>query len=337
MSGGGVERLDPFGGPAEPVWTVAPLDGGARGATGRSVTAPVLVAFQGAAGAFSEQALLAAVCRPVSPVGLETFDRVGEAVVLGEVRYGFLPLENTLAGTVAAAYDVLAEHPLRVRAEVVMPIRHCLLALPGTRFEHLEEVVSHPVALAQCRRFFLENPTLRATAAFDTAGGAAQVAAAKDRARAAIAPIACAGRYGLDVLAEGLEDRADNQTRWVLVSRSDDETPCELIPGEAGRSMIRATIAHETGALARLLTAVAGAGRNLTKIEGRPASTPWSYGFFLETDGPTRGAGWLDGVRRALPDTWSIEEIGHFPSVRVEGAGPNVDAARDREGAVSAC
>jgi prephenate dehydratase len=333
MSGGGVERVDPFGGPAEPVWTGAPLDDAARGATGWTGAEPVRVAFQGAAGAFSEQALLAAVGRPVSPVGLETFDRVGEAVVLGDVRYGFLPLENTLAGTVAAAFDVLAERPLKVRAEVVMPIRHCLLAPPGTRLEHLEEVVSHPVALAQCRRFFLEHPAVHAMAVFDTAGGAAQVAAAQDRTRAAIAPIACAERYGLDVLAEGLEDRADNQTRWVLVSRSDDGAPCDLVRGEPGRSMIRATIAHETGALARLLTAVAGAGRNLTKIEGRPARTPWSYRFFLETDGPTRDSGWLEGVRRALPTTWSIEELGHFPSVRVDGTGTHVatDPTADEE------
>lgn len=280
------------------------------------MTAPIRVGFQGAAGAFSEQALIKAAGRTIEPEGLDSFEDVGRAVVDGDIRYGFLPLENTLAGSVTPSYDVLASQPLRVLAEVVMPIRHCLLGTSGARLDEIYRVISHQVALSQCRRFLGSNPAVQAVAFFDTAGAAAQVARTKDPATAAIAPYACAKRYGLDVLAEGIEDRRDNATRFVFVTREDDPEPFDLVRGAERRAMLKAEIPHQPGALAHLLGVLAQDGHNLTKIEGRPATKPWTYLFFLEVE-PPQPAGWLGRLHDGRLSDWRVDVVGRFTRILI--------------------
>lgn len=280
---------------------------------------PLRVGFQGAPGAFSEQALLAAIDRPVIADGFDSFDAVGRAVAGGVVHLGCLPVENALAGSVTPSYDVLASQALFVVAEVVMPIRHCLLGVRGSRTNDIRRVTSHPMALAQCRRFLRANPAMRVEAVFDTAGAAAEVGAAKDPTTAAIAPLACAERYDLDVLVHGVEDRCDNQTRFLLVTRNPDDRLLNLPRGSADRAMIVAEIPHRPGALARLLTGLAKDGHNLTKIEGCPGEDPRTSRFVLEfevsdtKDCPTRlGVADLEGSR--------VRVLGIFPRIHVGGA-----------------
>jgi prephenate dehydratase len=277
------------------------------------MTSPFVVGYQGAAGAFSEHALLAAAEAPITAAGFASLEDVGRALAQGTVELGFLPLENTIAGTVTQSYDVISAHALTVAAEVVMPIRHSLLACRGAALETIRRVVSHPVALAQCGAFLERNPAMQASADFDTAGAASRVGREEDPTLAAIAPRSCAARYGLEILEERIEDRADNQTRFAVVA-SGSVPPPVIVSGAVHRVMIEAELPHEPGALAGLLTTLAAAGHNLTKIEGRPAEAPWTYRFFIELGPSDRPVPTGDPSGRSGR---AVRVVGRYPSVRV--------------------
>lgn len=177
------------------------------------------VGYQGEAGAFSEQAILAHWDGAAEAVSLPTFGAVADAVASGEVSHGLLPVENTIVGVVHEAVLALGSRPLTVVGEVRLPIRQCLLALPGSTLDGLARVESHPVALAQCGRFLRAHPHIQVRAVYDTAAAARAVAASGDRTRAAIAGAAAAAHYGLVVIAEDVHDTPDNTTRFVVVTR----------------------------------------------------------------------------------------------------------------------
>jgi prephenate dehydratase len=177
------------------------------------------VAFQGGPGAFSELAARQALGDGVETVPCRTFLEVGAAVRSGAVERGVLPLSNRIAGAVTESRAVLADGGLEVVAEVELPIEPCLLVVPGTSLDAVRRVISHPVALAQCGRFFAAHPLLVPAPFWDTAGAACEVAERADPALAAIAGRAAAERYGLDVAAAGVGDRMDNATRFAIVGR----------------------------------------------------------------------------------------------------------------------
>lgn len=262
--------------------------------------AELRVAFQGELGAFSEEAVRAWFGGDVEPVPCREFREVGDAVRSGRVAAALLPLENSLAGTVQPAYDVLVEPGLTIVGEVVLPIRHFLLGLHGASLPALRRVISHPVALAQCGRFLSQHAHFDAVAVYDTAGAAREVAEGADPTLGAIASSRAAERYDLDVLAKDLQDRDDNQTRFVVIRRSDSPP----LPGEdesaEGEGPRKTALLVETenrpGSLVDILRPFAEEGVNLSKLESRPGTTPWSYRFFLEFEGTTR----RDAVRRAL-------------------------------------
>lgn len=239
------------------------------------------VGFQGEAGAFSEEALLTLLPDAVA-VPRRTFRDVVRAVESGLDDAAVLPVENTLAGGVAAAFDALQAGDVEFVREVIIPIRHFLMALPGAEVSRLREVRSHPVALAQCERFFASHPELTAVAVHDTAGAAREVAEAGRPTLAALAPRAAARRYGLRILAEDLQDRDDNQTRFLLLRpRATGHDALQV--GAAGlKTAVIVETENRPGALHALLGVFASRGLDLTFIESRPAGTPWTYRFILE-------------------------------------------------------
>jgi prephenate dehydratase len=257
------------------------------------VTGPgARVAFQGAPGAFSEEAVRACFGADVEPVPCREFADVTRAVATGTTDLGMLPVENTLAGSVIAAYDALVRGDVQVIAEVVLPIRHFLMAPRGSDLGVLRSARSHPVALAQCSRFFAEHPRIRALAAYDTAGGAQEVAAAGDPVNGAIASRSAARRYDLEILAADIQDRDDNATRFLAITRADAASP---LPGADGRCILVAETDNRPGALLDLLTPFARSGINLTKLESRPGVEPWTYRFIIELEGAS-------GAERAIAE-----------------------------------
>jgi chorismate mutase/prephenate dehydratase len=203
------------------------------------------------------------------------------------VAAGLLPVENSLAGTVQPAYDVLQDPGLVVVGEVVRPIRHFLLGLPGAELASLRRIISHPVALAQCGDFLSRHPEVEAMAVYDTAGAAREVAEGKDASLAAIASQRAAERYGLEILAGDLQDRSDNQTRFLVIRREGSRSlPAEhREAGGASKTALLVETENRPGALVDILLPLSQEGVNLTKLESRPGSTPWSYRFFLEFEG----------------------------------------------------
>lgn len=250
------------------------------------------VAYQGAPGAYSEEAVVR-LWPGASPVPARECIDVARAVERGDVDAGLLAVENTLAGSVVASYDALAVcEDVRAVGEIIIAIHHCVLATPGASLEAIRWVESHPVALAQCGGFFERHPHLEPHATYDTAGSAMEVARARDPRRAALAGRIAAAHYGLDILAADVEDRPDNQTRFVAIARE----AAALVHGIAARTILLVTVANTPGALHRLLGPFAEYELNLSKLESRPTGEPWTYRFIIEIE---HGAG-ATGMARAL-------------------------------------
>jgi len=273
------------------------------------------VAFQGELGAFSEEAVRHAFGPEATPSPRRSFREVAEAVLDGSTDYGLLPIENTLAGGVVGSYDVLAETDLTVVAEVIRPIRHCLLGVPSSRLEDVHRAISHPVALAQCERFFADHPRIEAVAVYDTAGAAREVARDADPEKAAIAARGAAERYGLVILAEDLQDRDDNQTRFLIVSSDPDRRgpPDGIVYREgAMRTVLLFETKDESGALLSVLGSFASRGVNLSKLESRPGDEPWTYRFFAEFEADAAEPQAAAALEEAQAKSKSLRVLGSF-------------------------
>src|SRR5881397_3932317 len=241
------------------------------------------IAFQGELGAYSEEALLLLHPGAVSQPHRE-FRDVARAVLEGRADLGILPIENSLVGSIATNFDLIAESGLAIVGEVVTAVHHCLLAVPGASRASLTRVLSHPVALAQCERFLRGLSGVEVVAFYDTAGAAAEVARRADASLGAVAGALAARRYGLAVLAERIEDEPHNQTRFLVVAREPASPPV----GVPAKTTLRLNLPHRAGTLARALAPFADAGLNLTKLESRPdRSTPWEYLFYLDVEART--------------------------------------------------
>jgi prephenate dehydratase len=238
------------------------------------------IAFQGEPGAYSEEALFLLNPEAVS-VPCREFRDVAGAVLDARADGGLLPIENSLVGSIATNFDLIAESGLAIVAEVVSPVHHCLLGVKGSSRDSLRRVLSHPVALAQCERLLRSLNNVEVVAFYDTAGAAAEVARRSDRAIGAVAGSLAAGRYGLDILVERIEDEPHNQTRFLLVARE----PLAPGPAEPAKVTLRLRLPHRPGTLARALAPFADGGLNLTKLESRPDRTAaWQYLFYVDVE-----------------------------------------------------
>lgn len=243
--------------------------------------APVRVAFQGELGAFSEEAIQQVWHDGAEPLPFRDFGDVIRAVESGEADRGVLPIENTIVGGIAAAHDAITAAPgVHVTAETVVNVHHCLLGPPDATFERVKMVLSHPVALAQCGNFFAAHPRLEVHPVYDTGGAALDVANVGDPEISAVASRNAGHRYKLIVLMPDIEDRPDNQTRFLVISRS----PATLAVGVAARTAVIITHEDRPGALLRVIEPLARHGMDIRRLEARPTGNPWSYLFFLEFD-----------------------------------------------------
>ncbi|HYL09255.1 MAG TPA: prephenate dehydratase domain-containing protein [Candidatus Acidoferrales bacterium] len=234
------------------------------------------VAIQGEPGSFSEEAAERLLGR-ASILCCPSFSAVFEALRRKKVERAVIPIENTLAGPVYENYDLLLEHRFWVEAEYKLRIEHMLIAPPGVGMRDLREVHSHPLALAQCRRFFARHKTLRPVAAYDTAGSVKSIMEQGRRDAAGIAGRAAARAYGARILARNIEDDRGNFTRFLLVRRSKYSRP------GANKTFIVFGTRDVAGSLFRCLAVFALRDISLAKIESRPwRGRPWEYRFYVE-------------------------------------------------------
>jgi len=237
----------------------------------------VRVAFQGAHGAFSEEAAVKLLGEDVALIPRPNFESLFNAIDDRAADYILSPIENSLAGFVHACYDLLLDSKLYISGEVIIPINHYLIACPGATLEGIATVESHPVALDQCRRFLAANPRIRRIAAEDTAGSVARIVEQGDPTRAAIAGKRAAEQYGGVILREHLEDSSENYTRFLLL------TPSAEFPEGADKVSLVIELPHQPGALHNALEPFARRSIDLLKIQGRPVKgRPWEYCFYLD-------------------------------------------------------
>jgi prephenate dehydratase len=269
------------------------------------------IAFQGTEGAYSEEVSLKAFPN-AQTIGLPTFHQVFAAVTNHEVDLGVVPVENTTAGIINQTYDLLLETDLHVVGELVLKVEHCLLAPPGTRLEEIRKVKSHPQGLAQCDGF-IARYKLEAEPVFDTAGAARELAERPQPGLAAIASRRAAERYGLEVIAEGIQDFIGNYTRFFVLSRED-------FPRREGpyKTSVVFTTRHRPGELLAALKAFADQGINLTKLESRPRrdpDRPFSPIFYADFEGHVEDPGPSQALLALLRRASFVKVLGSYPAV----------------------
>jgi prephenate dehydratase len=244
------------------------------------------IAFQGERGAFSEEAALKLAGAQATLVPRPTFDAAFSAIDDGVADYILAPIENSLAGSVHRSFDLLVESDLHIIGEVIIPIVHNLIALPGARIDGLVVVESHPVALAQCEQFFIAHPAVKRVAAEDTAGSVRDMMKRGDPTRAAIASCRAAEIYSATILQDHVEDDRENYTRFLLLAPKSHPTENDEI---ADKLSVVFELQHLPGALYHSLAPFALRNINMLKIESRPIhGKPWQYRFHLDLQASAR-------------------------------------------------
>ncbi|MEA3336548.1 MAG: prephenate dehydratase [Chloroflexota bacterium] len=267
-----------------------------------------VIAFQGEPGAYSEQAIRQHFGDTVVSLPCRSFEGIFAAVDSGEADFGALPVENSLAGSINRAYDLLLEHDLRVWGEILLPVRHNLMAPSGSTLDSITTVRSHPQALAQCERWLTQRG-LQAVTWYDTAGSAKELAANPEAGVAAIASRLAAETYGLEILAEGIEDLSFNVTRFFLIGKGDPP-----VTGEAKTSLVFA-VSHEPGSLYACMGEFATRGINLTKLESRPRrNRPWHYVFYLDFEGHWQDPACQQALVGLLSRAAFVKLLGSYPA-----------------------
>jgi len=233
------------------------------------------VAFQGEPGAYSEQAVFNFFGN-VETQPCESFDAVFDAVVSGLCEFGLIPIENSLAGSIHQNYDLLLHHDLHIVGEYPLRVQHCLIAQPGVRKDEIKRVISHPQALGQCAAY-LRKLGVKAEPVYDTAGSVKMLKESGARDTAAIASRRAAEIYEMQILEEGIEDNAENYTRFLAISKTPEE------PDGESKTSIVFTLKNQPGALFKALSVFALRDIDLTKIESRPLQgKPWEYLFYID-------------------------------------------------------
>lgn len=272
-----------------------------------STDRPLRVAIQGERGAFSHQAALGVLGEGIEVVPETTFDGLFASVGEGRADRALVPIENSLHGSIHENYDRLLHSPLHIAGETQLRIRQCLIARPGTSIDSLRRVASHPVALAQCRRFFGERKEVEAVTAYDTAGAVRDLMEGRLAVDAAIASTLAAELYGAEVLRESIEDDNENYTRFLVLAQE---------PGAlevANKVSIVFVLENTPGVLYSALGFFANRGVDLCKLESRPLrGHAWEYSFYLDALGDPRG-GMGEAVEELRGVSRDFRVLGYYP------------------------
>lgn len=289
------------------------------------MTSTLRVGFFGPFGTFTEQALLT---QPDLAAGelipFRTVPDVLDAVESGAVDLGFVPIENSIEGTVNFTQDALAfDHELLIQREVVLDIEHCLVALPGTQLSDVQVVLSIPVATAQCHHYLRATlPDAEVRAATSTAEAARTLSASPTPGVAAIAPRNAATLYGLDVLATDIADHGSNQTRFVLVGKQHIPQPT----GHDRTALVVYQRANQPGSLISILQEFAARRINLSNLLSRPTKRGGlgDYCFIVYADGHVADELLADVMRSLHSKQGAVKFLGSYPA-----AGEHAHSARE--------
>ena len=278
----------------------------------RNLAPTTRVAFQGEPAAFSQIAARKLLGEHVQTVACPTFESLFDSIAEGRADLILAPLENTLAGPVLRCYDLLYQSAHTMIGEVVLRIGHCVIGCPGSSLDGIRRIQSHPVALAQCERFFAAHPFISKAVAEDTAGSVRQIMELNDPSVAAIASEYAAREYGAQILVSAVEDDPNNFTRFALLQPS--HSVSEAIP-DADATTLVLTVTNQAGALFHALEPFALNSIDLMSLVSRPlVGTPWHYRFFFEVAAAASDPRMVKALAELKPCTVELRVLGSYHS-----------------------
>jgi prephenate dehydratase len=268
------------------------------------------VGILGPRGTYAEVAARSNFGEDIEVVPYSLITEVAEAVVRGDVEAGVVPVESLREGSVGETLDALAWLDVRIKAEVVVPISHCLLGVRGAKLERIKQVLSHPQALAQCRDFLRKNlPKAELIGMTSTAKAAEQVSKLRQPHMAAVGSRALAEVYGLEVLQENIQTGKGNVTRFFCLAKEDSGPT-----GDDKSSIVFYTREDRPGILYEILQEFAARGINLTKIESRPSKRALGdYLFFVDFEGHREDAKVQEALDALKPKVATLKLLGSYP------------------------
>ena len=265
------------------------------------------VVFQGVEGAYSQQALQEFFGTDTASFHVESWRDAMEAIRTGKADYAVLPIENSSAGIVSENYDLLIEYDHAIIGEQIIRIDHCFLGVPGAELSDITDVYSHPQALMQCSRYLTEHSSWETHGVRNTAWAAKKVKEDKNLHQAAIAAKITADIYGLEILAEAIQNNKTNATRFIIVSGR------KCFRKDAGKISISFEIPHKTGSLYRTLSYLSAHHLNMNKIESRPIQgRAWEYRFFIDFDGNLMDPEVQQALKELMQDTEEFKILGNY-------------------------
>ena len=270
----------------------------------------ITVAFQGEAGAYSEEAAFRFFGSSILAQPCENLEDVFHVAEQGETQFAVVPVENSLEGSISRAYDLLLDSDLRVCGEVELRVSHCLIASQETRLDLINKVYSHPQALGQCHSF-LRHLSCELVPTHDTAGSVRMLKEWGITDGASIASARAAEIYEMKILAREIEDNPNNFTRFFVLSKQDSP------PSGNDKTSIVFSVRHKPGALYQTLTEFAARNINLTKIESRPTrQKPWEYYFYLDFQGHREDKASREVLEKLAETSIFVKVLGSYPKAK---------------------
>ena len=265
------------------------------------------VVFQGAEGAYSQMAMMKYFGEQVNCFHVDTFRDAMCAIEEGSADFAVLPIENSTAGIVNEIYDLLVEFENYIVGEQIIKIEHCLMGLPGTDFEQIRTVYSHPQSLMQSARYLNEHDTWRQISMQNNAFAARKVSQDGDKSQVAIASEQAAKIYGLDILERGVNQSETNSTRFIIVTNQ------KIFLKDANKVSICLEVSHESGSLYHMLSHFIYNNLNMTKIESRPIEERnWEYRFFIDFEGNLADSAVKNALRGLRDESRSMKILGNY-------------------------
>lgn len=236
------------------------------------------IAIQGIRGSFHHIVAQNYFGKDITLVECLSFSEIPDLIISGEVDYGIMAIENSIAGAILSNYSLIDENNLAIAGEYYLNIQHNLMSLASQDLSEISEVRSHPMALLQCRKFFKNHPHIKLVEDVDTADVAKRIEEKSIKGVGAIASELAAEEYNLEIIESSIQTVKENQTRFVILEGKESKN--EFLPN---KSSIKFGLEHRKGGLGDVLTRIAANNVSLTKIQSLPViDNPWEYEFFAD-------------------------------------------------------
>lgn len=265
------------------------------------------VGYFGVPGSYTHEAMLAIFGEDCGEVYRESFEGIFKLLMDGEIKYGVLPIENSSTGGISDVMDLLNKYNAYIVGEKCLKINHCLLGIPGTTIEDIEEVYSHTQGLQQCKEFLESQDGWRLYNYYNTAKSVEYVKQCNSKTKAAVGSMRAAKLYGLEVVKPNINTNEHNYTRFVIISREVE------VSDESDKISIILTLPHVVGSLYNVIKVIYENNLNMMKIESRPImGKPWEYSFYIDFEGNLKDEKVKAGLKNIQSICTEFKVLGNY-------------------------